>query len=238
MSTSSTSCDREEYVLGHVPGARNVPQIVFTARTLGSIFRKRRLCSCVRAACAARPRRASPKSWVKARSITSDGGTQRLRLGAGFPVERPSEPSHPAPSEAPSSPRGAAAGQADSSCGLPEPGLDAAVGANMRELRMKRNLTLDQLARITGLNRSLLGQIEIGKAQPNVNQVWRIAQAFDVQFSALLASAGSAPSPSAPLRCEATRQRGRTLFVACPLPACRAATGGILWKALRGGSQP
>jgi transcriptional regulator with XRE-family HTH domain len=74
-------------------------------------------------------------------------------------------------------------------CGLPEPGLDVVVGANMRTLRTQRNLNLDQLAKMTGLSRTLLGQIELGKTAPSVGMVWRIAQAFGVHFSALLASA-------------------------------------------------
>ena len=58
----------------------------------------------------------------------------------------------------------------------------------MRTLRTQRNLTLDQLARITGLSRTVLGQIELGKTPPSVSTVWRIAQAFEVPFSTLLAT--------------------------------------------------
>jgi transcriptional regulator with XRE-family HTH domain len=76
----------------------------------------------------------------------------------------------------------------DTSCGLPEPGLDAVVGTNLRRLRTERSLSLDTLARLTGLSRTLLGQIELGKAPSSVSVVWRIAQAFGVHFSALLAT--------------------------------------------------
>ena len=187
--------DREEYVLGHVPGARNVPLILFRKNARQFLSEKKTLFVCARGMRSETAARIA-EELGQGDVYHLDGGTQAW-LGAGFPVERPSEPSHPAPSEAPSSPSGetsSGAAGADASCGLPEPGLDRVVGANMHDLRMKRNLTLDQLARMTGLSRSLLGQIEIGKAHPNVNQVWRIAQAFDVQFSALLASAGNAPS--------------------------------------------
>jgi transcriptional regulator with XRE-family HTH domain len=62
------------------------------------------------------------------------------------------------------------------------------VGANLRALRTQRNVSLDQLARMSGLSRSLLGQIELGKTSPSVSVVWRIARAFDVHFSAMLAT--------------------------------------------------
>jgi transcriptional regulator with XRE-family HTH domain len=58
----------------------------------------------------------------------------------------------------------------------------------MRKLRSSHNLTLDELARRTGMSRTLLGQIELGKTAPSVSVVWKIAQAFKVHFSELLAS--------------------------------------------------
>jgi quercetin dioxygenase-like cupin family protein len=45
---------------------------------------------------------------------------------------------------------------------------------------------LDDLARTTGLSRTVLGQLELGKTPPSVSVLWRIAQAFNVHFSALL----------------------------------------------------
>jgi transcriptional regulator with XRE-family HTH domain len=75
-----------------------------------------------------------------------------------------------------------------SACGLPDPGLEAVVGGNMRDLRTQRGLTLDQLAVQTGLSRTVLGQIELGKTSPAVGVVWKIARAFGVPFSRLLAT--------------------------------------------------
>jgi transcriptional regulator with XRE-family HTH domain len=68
------------------------------------------------------------------------------------------------------------------------PELDSVISANLRELRTQRQLSLDATARLTGLSRSLLGQIELGKTAPSVGVVWKLARAFDVQFSALLAT--------------------------------------------------
>lgn len=70
-----------------------------------------------------------------------------------------------------------------------EPALDTVVGDNLKALRTARNLSLDLLARLTGLSRSLLGQIELGKVSPSVAVVWKLARAFDVPFSVMLATA-------------------------------------------------
>jgi len=180
--------DPEEFKGGHVPGARNVPLIVFRKNPRQYLTSKKTLFVCARGLRSETAARITEELGQKD-VYHLDGGTQAW-LGAGLPVDHPKEPSQPSsPAADPSQPSSEAS--ADPTCGLPEPGLDGVVGGNMRDLRMKRNLTLDQLSRTTGLSRSLLGQIELGKAHPNVNQVWRIAQAFDVPFSALLATAGT-----------------------------------------------
>lgn len=79
----------------------------------------------------------------------------------------------------------------DDACGLPEPGLDAVVGENMKALRAAKGLSLDTLAKATGLSRTLLGQVELGKTSPSVSLVWKLAQAFDVPFSAMLSTSRS-----------------------------------------------
>ena len=119
---------------------------------------------------------------VPAEVYSMEGGTAAWSA-AGLPLEQPLRSGTEE-----KAPNGGPATTSNASCGLPEPGLDAVVGANMRELRTQKGISLDQLARLTGLSRTLLGQIELGKTPPSVSVVWRIAQAFDVHFSALLAT--------------------------------------------------
>src|SRR4051794_26943127 len=61
-----------------------------------------------------------------------------------------------------------------------------AVGINLRRLRSKRGLSLQQLAQRSGVSRAMLGQIEIGRSAPTINLLWKIARALDVTFSALI----------------------------------------------------
>jgi transcriptional regulator with XRE-family HTH domain len=71
------------------------------------------------------------------------------------------------------------------------PELDSVIGANLRALRTQRGLSLDAAARMTGVSRTLLGQVELGTNTPSLGVVWRIAGAFDVPFAALLSAPGS-----------------------------------------------
>ncbi|RDB43602.1 XRE family transcriptional regulator [Halomonas sp. DQ26W] len=54
------------------------------------------------------------------------------------------------------------------------------------ELRKKRNLTLEQLAAASGVSRSMLSQIERGRANPTLAVTLRIAQAFDMNIGDLV----------------------------------------------------
>jgi transcriptional regulator with XRE-family HTH domain len=62
-----------------------------------------------------------------------------------------------------------------------------AVGANLRRLRSKRGLSLERLARRSGVSRAMLSQIELGQSAPTITTLWKIARALDVTFSALIA---------------------------------------------------
>src|ERR1051325_5174042 len=65
--------------------------------------------------------------------------------------------------------------------------LTPAVAANVRRLRTKQGLSLDALARASGVSRAMLGQIELRQSTPTINVLWKIARALNVPFSALIA---------------------------------------------------
>ena len=62
------------------------------------------------------------------------------------------------------------------------------------DLRKKHKLTLDQLAATSGVSRSMLSQIERGKANPTLAVTFRIAQAFGITIGELVDQPWSAPS--------------------------------------------
>src|SRR5688572_27668106 len=69
----------------------------------------------------------------------------------------------------------------------PELDLRAIVGANLRRLRVQRGLSLERLARASGVSRAMLGQIELGQSTPTITVLWKIARALDLSIASLVA---------------------------------------------------
>ncbi|TQM90358.1 helix-turn-helix protein [Roseinatronobacter monicus] len=79
--------------------------------------------------------------------------------------------------------------------------LLADAGHRIRETRVAQGLSLEQLARLTGISAPALSVIENGKRDPRLTTLNRIADALRVPLAALIADSScaverSAPSPS------------------------------------------
>lgn len=70
--------------------------------------------------------------------------------------------------------------------------LAPVVGANLRRIRSERSLSLEALARRSGVSRAMLGQIELGQSVPTINVLWKIARALELPFSALITTTKAA----------------------------------------------
>jgi transcriptional regulator with XRE-family HTH domain len=66
--------------------------------------------------------------------------------------------------------------------------LAGAIAANLRRLRTRRGLSLERLAKLSGVSRSMLGQIELCQSVPTINLLWKVSRALEVTFSALISS--------------------------------------------------
>jgi len=66
--------------------------------------------------------------------------------------------------------------------------LSTILGKNLRRLRTRRGHSLERLAKLSGVSRAMLGQIETGKSTPTINLLWKVATALDVPFANLLAA--------------------------------------------------
>ncbi|MDT4796388.1 helix-turn-helix protein [compost metagenome] len=60
------------------------------------------------------------------------------------------------------------------------------VASNLLRLRSKRNLSLDGLARVSGVSRAMLAQIESGRSVPSIKVLCKIAQGLKVSVAAFL----------------------------------------------------
>ncbi len=64
--------------------------------------------------------------------------------------------------------------------------LNIIISENLKRFRTEKGLSLDKVAKITGVSKSMLGQIERGESNPTISTVWKIANGLKVSFTALL----------------------------------------------------
>jgi transcriptional regulator with XRE-family HTH domain len=60
------------------------------------------------------------------------------------------------------------------------------LGPRLHQLRKKKKLTLDELAVMSGVSRSMLSQIERGQANPTFATLWNLTRALGVDLSELV----------------------------------------------------
>jgi len=60
------------------------------------------------------------------------------------------------------------------------------IGANLRRLRHQQGLSLETLAKNSGVSRAMLGQIETGKSVPTITLVWKVAKALGIPATTLI----------------------------------------------------
>ncbi|MEQ1719379.1 MAG: helix-turn-helix transcriptional regulator [Hyphomicrobium sp.] len=61
------------------------------------------------------------------------------------------------------------------------------VAANLRRIRHESGYSLERLAKLSGVSRAMLGQIETGKSVPTITLVWKVAKALGISAAALIA---------------------------------------------------
>lgn len=61
-----------------------------------------------------------------------------------------------------------------------------AIGERLRELRINLNLSLDETAKLTGVSKPMLGQIERGQSVPTITTLWKIATGLKKPLSSFL----------------------------------------------------
>jgi len=64
--------------------------------------------------------------------------------------------------------------------------LNELIAENLKRLRAEKGLSLDAVAKLSGVSKSMLGQIERGEVNPTISTLWRIASGLKVSFTALV----------------------------------------------------
>jgi transcriptional regulator with XRE-family HTH domain len=57
---------------------------------------------------------------------------------------------------------------------------------NLKKLRETKKLSLENVAKLSGVSKSMLCQIERGEVNPTISTVWKIANGLKVSFTALM----------------------------------------------------
>lgn len=68
------------------------------------------------------------------------------------------------------------------------------IGRSLRHLRQSLGLSLDDVARLTGVSKPMLSQMERGESSPTVVTLWKIASGLGVPFSTFLRDAETPPA--------------------------------------------
>lgn len=64
--------------------------------------------------------------------------------------------------------------------------LHTNIGENIKRIRKERDLSLENISALTGVSKTMLGQIERGKSAPTITTLWKIATGLRVSFSSLV----------------------------------------------------
>jgi transcriptional regulator with XRE-family HTH domain len=60
------------------------------------------------------------------------------------------------------------------------------IGERLKDIRISRNLSLDEVSRLTGVSKPMLGQIERGQSIPTITTLWKIATGLKTPLSFFL----------------------------------------------------
>lgn len=64
------------------------------------------------------------------------------------------------------------------------------VAGNLKRLRTRRGHSLEGLAKLSGVSRAMISQIEQAKSAPTISLLWKLSSALEVPFAALISVTG------------------------------------------------
>jgi len=71
--------------------------------------------------------------------------------------------------------------------------IHLALAKNLKAIREKEKLSLEKLSQLSGVSKTMIGQIERGESSPTLATIWKIANGLKVSFTSLIYS----PQPDA-----------------------------------------
>ncbi|TQR16291.1 helix-turn-helix domain-containing protein [Psychrobacillus soli] len=60
------------------------------------------------------------------------------------------------------------------------------IARNLKALREKKKLSLEKVSELTGVSKTMIGQIERGESTPTITTIWKIANGLKISFTSLI----------------------------------------------------
>lgn len=60
------------------------------------------------------------------------------------------------------------------------------IAKNLKAFRESKKLSLEKVAELTGVSKTMIGQIERGESSPTITTIWKIANGLKVSFTSLI----------------------------------------------------
>ncbi|WP_028778820.1 helix-turn-helix domain-containing protein [Shimazuella kribbensis] len=64
--------------------------------------------------------------------------------------------------------------------------LHLVIAKNLKAFREGRRLSLEKVAELTGVSKTMIGQIERGESSPTIKTIWKIANGLKISFTSLI----------------------------------------------------
>ncbi|KMY51419.1 helix-turn-helix domain-containing protein [Peribacillus loiseleuriae] len=64
--------------------------------------------------------------------------------------------------------------------------INLIVAKNLKSLREGKKLSLEKVAELTGVSKTMIGQIERGESSPTITTIWKIANGLKISFTSLI----------------------------------------------------
>jgi XRE family transcriptional regulator, regulator of sulfur utilization len=64
--------------------------------------------------------------------------------------------------------------------------INLVIAKNLKNIRENKKLSLEKVSEMTGVSKTMLGQIERGESSPTITTVWKIAKGLKISFTSLV----------------------------------------------------
>ncbi|MBE0340870.1 XRE family transcriptional regulator [Paenibacillus sp. 28ISP30-2] len=64
--------------------------------------------------------------------------------------------------------------------------INLIIAKNLKAFRENKKLSLERVAELTGVSKTMIGQIERGESSPTITTIWKIANGLKISFTSLI----------------------------------------------------